>query len=139
MIEFTFEHINTHSVDSAFHKVRNAGLKNPKVAYNVHKISTKVLKALDDRRKEYTKGLMEYAEKDENGKVQFEGMGPKIKKEFEKEVEALTQKVIEGSVEIEMLPINVMELAEAQLTPNDVAALAPMLTGLEDEKLSLVK
>lgn len=133
MIRMSFEHINTHPVEQALNKLMNTQLKNLRTSYNVNKIGVEIMREIAERRKEYSLAIKELAEKDEHGNMLFdEAGGPKIPMTMQDKVEEATKKVLAGDVVIERMPVPTLELMEAKLTPNEVAALAPMISGLED-------
>lgn len=133
MIRMSFKHVNEHPVEPALHKLMNTPLKNLRTSYNVNKIGEEILREIFERKVEYSTALKALAEKDEHGVVQFHEDGsPKILAEMQDKVEEATARVLAGDITIERMPIPTLELMEASLTPKEVAALAPLISGLED-------
>ena len=132
MIKFTWEHINANHMDPTLRKLMGTQFNNIKLSHDIHVICTKLLKAIDEKRKVYSAKVKELAEKDENGNVALDQFGgPKIPVEKEAEMEAATKELLAGELEIEKHPIQFQLLDKALLTPNEVAAILPMITGLD--------
>lgn len=133
MIKMTYEHINRHQVENALRKLMNSPLNNLRTSYNVHKIGEEILRAVAEKRVEYTMALRELAEKDEKGQVLFHEDGsPKIPASAQEKVVEATQRVLAGEITIERHRVPTLELMAAKLSPNEVAALEPMLSGLDE-------
>lgn len=133
MIVMTFKHINEHHVDGALHKLMNTSFNSLRTSYNVHKIGQEILRAIGEKRVEYTMALRDLAEKDEKGNPLLHENGlPKLPAEVQDKVEAATKRVLEGEVRVERHRIPVLELTAAKLSPLEVAALEPMLSGLDE-------
>ena len=133
MIKISFAHINATNIEAALHRLSNMPLSSLKASYAVTKIKRKVLDAIKDRRVRYTEMITECAEKDEKGEMVRgpDGM-PVIPEANREKLAEKTKEILGGELTIDWRPLDYSEIMGCQLTPNELEALAPVVTGLEE-------
>lgn len=119
---------------------------DPRVAYNVSRVTSKIRTAQKEAQSQYTELIKEYAKKDDKGEFipvkNAQGQGiPGTFDICEDKVEAHTKAVddfAEKALTIERHRINLDDLKGVGLNPKEMTALEPLLSGLEtvDEETS---
>lgn len=133
MIKLSYQHINETPMEQALSRLSTMPM-DLKTGYTVAKIKNKVMAAIKERRKSYTADVMALATKDETtGKVVHgpDGM-PLVAPENQDKLAKLAEDVTTGELTIDWRPIQFSEVAHCKLTPNEIDALSPFITGLDE-------
>lgn len=125
--------LNNQDFTRALGKLCNTAGLPVKLAYTVGKTQKAIQKEMQEARVGFQKLIDQFAEKDEHGKrVEPEGEGSyKIADEKMKDFDQAVQDFMDIELEISQSKVTLDQLERANLTPNEIMALEPLLNTLE--------
>ena len=138
-IVLTNDVINSQKFVTSFSKLRQMPFK-PKAAYTIGYIANHVDRHIEQGRKVYLKMTQKYCELDDNGNFKFETDAEgkpmpgqlKFKSDEDKEkFDEETKEFLAIENTINKRKLTIQELGDIELTPNDIAALAPLFSDLD--------
>ncbi len=143
MIEITSKQLLTTPLMRVLQKLSQMPVFDGTTAYRIHKIGGSVVTHLNSTQLAFNALGDKYAKRDEHGNVERDGMGRHIPTDDKKEAYAEELgEMLATTYKIPHHKVHVSSLS-AQFSPEEIAALEPMLDGLElDESvpsLSAVK
>ncbi len=133
MIKFSIEHMNSYPIAEACTKLLNTPGFDAKLSYNAQKICSQILKEYERAKITFLGIADKYCERDEKGQFKSSPMGDLVPKagmesEFLKEKGAF----LTTEITINRLKLGLPHIERAGFTPNELAALAPAIEGLEE-------
>ena len=131
MLKVTYGQMRDESFKRGLQKISNcAGLKSPKVAYNVAKISGRFMEEAKLSDELWNKLVHEYAKKDEKGELEPRQGHPGTFWVPEENAAVWLEKLKEYNAiffEIDRPPLSLDEVMVANLTPLEINALETLL------------
>lgn len=133
MIKIRYEHLITTHIQQTLQRLGDAQAFSPKVAYQIHKILTAVVKERLQALKQY-EALAEYASKDANGKPERTNTtGEFVVPDENKEAyEAALHKLFDTEIALQHSKIELSHFSKVHFSPREMASLEPILEGLDE-------
>lgn len=132
MIVLHYKDLATTPLVASLKKLNDMAVFDGRTAYRIHKMYAKVFKEYQKSGEAYNVLGIKYAKKTEQGFPELNERGhyvpePDKEEEYGKELE----KLMNTKIVIDQQKLNIDHLT-TRFAPNEIAALAPLVDGLED-------
>lgn len=133
MIELSYHQLVTTPIAPMLQKLTQMSVFDGKTAYRIHKIHEKLREYYLKSSGEYDLLGVQFAKKDENGAPVKDEKGHHVPEEDKKDAYAVElENFLATKFQIPQMKLNINALS-ARFSPQEIAALEPLLDGLDDE------